>query len=173
MSRFESHLKKNIVNINKNLYITPSDSLYYEKIIRYIDPHSPEAHYKLGQKNERQGSLSKALIHYTEATAHIDSPYYLKAKKSSKILEDKINENNLKESVPALSSKSRIPMFAKSIIAFLLLFNLFLLFFLFGIDPMRATVSTLNSGTPEWMWFMKVLTFPMSSISLLMNLSMK
>jgi hypothetical protein len=143
MSRFENHLKKNLVNLKKNLYISPSDSLYYEKIIRYTDPHSPKAHYKLGQKYERQGFLSKALIHYTEA-AHIDSPYYFKAKKSIKILEEKINQNNSIESVQPLSRKPTIPMFVKSIIAFLLLFNLFLLFFLFGIDPLKATVSNVK-----------------------------
>jgi ATP-dependent Zn protease len=144
MSRFKNHLKKELININKNLYINPSDSLYYEKIIRYTDPHSPEAHYRLGQKHDRNGSLSKALFHYNEAASHSDSQYYSKAKSSIKKIEDKLKDNQSEKNVQPPKRKGRNPLFVKSIITFLIMFNLILLFILFGMDPMRATVSNMK-----------------------------
>lgn len=93
MTRFESHLKKNLVKINHNLYVSENDSSYYEKLLRYTDPYSPEAHFHQGQKLEKEGELGKALIHYYEA-AQIHSPYYHKAKKSISLLEDCIRLAN-------------------------------------------------------------------------------
>jgi tetratricopeptide (TPR) repeat protein len=74
-SRFKNHLDDNLVHIHKNLYISPGDPLYYEKVIRYLDPNSPEAHFKLGQKNQKKGNLPKAKFHYQETLRTYPSPY--------------------------------------------------------------------------------------------------
>lgn len=140
-------MKKNLVNIKKNLYINPSDPLYCEKVIRYIDPHSPEAHYMLGQKHEQKNSFSTALFHYKKA-ARFHSPYYLKAKHSIIEIENKLKGRVPEQlSAPSNPSRSHIPMFVKSLIVFLLLFNMLLLLLMFGPTPIRSTVSSVKQWT--------------------------
>jgi hypothetical protein len=146
LNRFDNHFKKNLVNINKNIYINPSDPLYCEKVIRYIDPHSPEAHYMLGQKHEQKNSFSTALFHYKKA-ARFHSPYYLKAKHSIIEIENKLQGRALEQSSSTNPSRSHIPMFVKSLIVFLLLFNILLLLFMFGSNPIRSTVSSVKQWT--------------------------
>lgn len=137
MNRFKHPSKKNLININSNLYINPSDPLYCEKILEYIDPHSGEAHFKLGEKNEEKGFFTTALYHYREA-AHLHSPYYLKAKKAITFIEERINctsyESDTNSSPTDTPTQSHTPMLFKSFIAFLLLFNSALLVLIFAIS---------------------------------------
>jgi hypothetical protein len=77
--RFASHLKKFIVPLKSNIYINPADPMYYEKIIRYVDRNSPEAHYYLGMKYVRAGSAEKAAYHLGQS-ARMDSTFGYKAR---------------------------------------------------------------------------------------------
>ncbi|GIP35773.1 lipopolysaccharide assembly protein LapB [Paenibacillus sp. J2TS4] len=86
LGRFPSYLKKNLVHIRHNLYLNRGDPAYYDKVLRYVDPSSAEAHYHLGQKYERQGNYSKALHHYLEAGPDLSSPYSLKARSAMRNL---------------------------------------------------------------------------------------
>lgn len=126
MNRFEHPSKKNLININKNLYINPSDPFYNEKIGEYIDPHSGEAHFKLGEKNEEKGFIPTALYHYREA-ARLHSPYNLKAKKAVTLIEDRINSSFYESEIVSTPTndpaKSYSPFLLKSLISFLLLLN--------------------------------------------------
>ncbi|MCT2535253.1 L,D-transpeptidase [Aquibacillus koreensis] len=140
MSRFESHLKQHLVKINKNIYVSKSDALYYEKMLRYGKHSSPEAHFLKAKQLEREGALGKALIHYNEA-AHIYSPYYTKAKQSLQELEMKMNS-------PIIPSQQSNPVkkrtIGKPLIITLLVLNIFLLLLLFWKDPISSVVSDMK-----------------------------
>lgn len=144
MTRFVSHLKKNLVKINHNLYVSENDSSYYEKLLRYTDPYSPDAHFHQGQKLEKEGELGKALIHYYEA-AQIHSPYYHKAKKSISLLEERIHSLENNQHLPQ-EQKTKIPVFIKIIIACLFILVLILSALLFW----RPTISTIASSIKQW-----------------------
>ncbi len=147
MSQFESHIKKNLENIHKNLYLSKSDPQYYEKILRYKDPSSSDAHFRLAQEYEEKGALVKAYIHYQKA-ADSDSPHYFKAKRAYKSLEEKINPpQNPLPMTSRPSPSGRVPMYIKSIIAFLLFINLILVAFLFW---KANPLSTIASSLKEW-----------------------
>ncbi|PFA68067.1 hypothetical protein CN378_08120 [Bacillus sp. AFS015802] len=147
MSRFDSHLKKNLLHIHKNIYLSKSDEYYHEKILRYHDPSSPEAHYLLGQKMEQKGHLVKAYKHYQEA-AGIYSPYYFKAKHACRNLEDQITEDIGQVPQPA---RTTLPLTVKIMLFFLLFINMFLLILLFFFPSFSGAISSSlkmwNTGT--------------------------
>ncbi|MCA1061076.1 L,D-transpeptidase [Rossellomorea aquimaris] len=147
MGRFDSHLKKNLLHIHKNIYLSKSDEQYHEKILRYHDPSSPEAHYLLGQKMEEKGLLVKAYKHYQEA-ANIYSPYYFKAKQACRLLEDQITGDMGQVQKPA---KAFLPFYAKVILCTLLIINVCLLILLFLFPSFSSTISSSlkmwNTGT--------------------------
>lgn len=62
--RFRNHLDDNLIHLHKNLFISPSDPMYHEKVIRYLDATSPEAHYKIGQNFKEEG-ISNELFFIT------------------------------------------------------------------------------------------------------------
>ena len=143
MSLFESHVKKNLVKLHKNLYLSKSDPEYYEKFLRYKDPQSPEAHYHLAKKWEEDGVLVKAYLHYEKA-AQVDSPYYHKAKTACKSLEEMMEPHHQELDTP---SPMKVPFHLKTIIASLILVNLFILGMLFWKgDSVRMAVAQLQ----EW-----------------------
>ncbi|OIJ22319.1 hypothetical protein BKP45_06680 [Anaerobacillus alkalidiazotrophicus] len=143
MSRFDSHLKRNLDKIDKNLYVSKNDSHYYEKIIRYNGPNTAEAHFRLAEHYEKEGFLVKAYNHYKEA-ADVNSPFYIKAKKASQLLENQMNVTSLHylEDEPTKMT----PLFARSTIIFLIIVNLLLLVILFG----KASLSAIASTTKKW-----------------------
>ncbi|WP_188205570.1 L,D-transpeptidase family protein [Alkalibacillus aidingensis] len=147
MGRFDSYLKKHLVKVDRNLYLSESDTQYYEKILRYKDPSSPEAHYYLGIKSEQEGLYEKAREHFQKVVKHADSPYYFKSRKSLKRLEDKINASKqLDRSSSTLTSPKKTPLLVKSIISFVIIFNLCILFLLlFWPKPIHGIVSSLKS----------------------------
>lgn len=124
--RFDSYLKKDLVRMNRNVYINPSDPLYYQKILQYLDPHCPKSHFNLGQKCEQSGLHDKAIFHYTEA-AKPDSPYWYEAKEAIKRLASIKNEINIEPTETNQTKKVRL---THSIILTLLFVNLILLFLL-------------------------------------------
>ncbi|MGM0843580.1 MAG: L,D-transpeptidase family protein [Bacillota bacterium] len=141
MSLFDSHVKKNLEKLHRNLYLSKSDPEYYEKILRYKDPQSPEAHYNLAKKWEEEGVLMKAYLHYQKA-AQADSPYYYQAKAACKSLEE-LMEPNHEES--DLSPSTTVPFYMKTIIASLILLNLCILGMLFWkADSIRLAASQLK-----------------------------
>ncbi|TMU83923.1 hypothetical protein FGG79_17375 [Bacillus sp. BHET2] len=149
MSRFESHLKKNLLNVHKNIYLSKDDENYYEKILRYHDPSSPEAHYHLGQKWEQKGAFVKAYKHYQQAM-NVHSPYYFKAKKANKHLEEQINLNQTTKNGQAPAKKA-LPLYVKVMVFTLLFINACLLILLFLYPPfssmISSTVKKWNTGT--------------------------
>ncbi len=151
MSRFESHLKKNLLNVHKNIYLSKNDEQYYEKILRYHDPTSPEAHYHLGQKLEQKGALIKAYIHYQQAS-NVHSPYYFKAKKACKLLEERIHSDKLSDNGQAPQpTKNSLPPYVKMIVFSLLFINACMLILFFLYPPFSRTISSTlknwNTGT--------------------------
>lgn len=138
MRRFDSHLKKDLLHIHKNIYLSKSDENYHEKILRYHDPSSPEAHYLLGQKMEQNGMLVKAYKHYKEA-ADVYSPYYFKARHACKLLENQITEDNGQVQQP---DKTSLPRYVKVILFSLLFINACLLILLFLYPSFSRSISS-------------------------------
>jgi len=153
--RFDHHIKKHLVCIHKNLYLNPGDPQYYEKILRYLDPHSDEAHYMVAKKYEQAGSMSKALFHYQEAAQSLSSPYYVKAKEAIRRIGKTNSASKSANESPSLGAqpkRRKLSTIAKSIIVCLLLFNFALLLLLLNIETTRAVVSSVKS----WMVGMEV-----------------
>ena len=65
--RFDSHLKRNLVQIENNVYINKTDSQYMDKLAKFYKAPSPDVHMCLGNENERAGQYEKALYHYQAA----------------------------------------------------------------------------------------------------------
>jgi lipoprotein-anchoring transpeptidase ErfK/SrfK len=142
-NRFKNHLNNGMVHLHKNLYINRGDPLYYEKVIRYLDSHSPEAHFKLGQKFERQGKVEKALFHYNECRKEYQSPFYSSSGSAIRRLERK-------ESLPIsdrpviYKSGAALRRLWKPILLMLLLLNVILWGLFYGRDSISRTVSALK-----------------------------
>ncbi|MFB6363120.1 L,D-transpeptidase family protein [Paenibacillus elgii] len=144
--RFKSPAADKLVRLHKNIYLNRSDPKYHEKVIAYLDPHSPEAHYKLGQYFENNGNIGKALQHYKEAMSTYPSPYYFPASGSIRRL--------TKENAPAIpqpqaasgtvaSRKKRNGAAAglKMLLLVLLFINVLLLALLYGPTAASKVVS--------------------------------
>jgi len=65
--RFDSHLKRNLVQIENNVYINKTDSQYMDKLAKFYKAPSPDVHMCLGSENEKAGQYEKALYHYQAA----------------------------------------------------------------------------------------------------------
>jgi hypothetical protein len=148
-SRFTNHLDDNLVHLHKNLYLSHGDPLYYEKVIRYLDAESPEAHFKLGQKHHKEGNLPKALYHYQETLRTYPSPYYAEARKALRQLTGKSGERQ--EAVePATArvttAESRSPLIT-AVLIILLLLNILIISLYFGADSIFKTISKLKPWT--------------------------
>jgi tetratricopeptide (TPR) repeat protein len=142
-SRFKNHLDENLVHLHKNLYISQGDPLYYEKVIRYLDPKSPEAHFQLGQKHQIKGNFKKALFHYKEVLRIYPSSYYSAAHKAVRHLEARQTEEAKRLQDVAVPKAPVMPPFLKMFLLVLLLVNLLLLLLYFGIKPISKTVSSM------------------------------
>jgi tetratricopeptide (TPR) repeat protein len=145
-SRFKNHLDDNLVHIHKNLYISPADPLYYEKVIRYLDPHSPEAHFKLGEKHQTKGNLPKAKFHYQEALRTYPSPYYSAANKALRLLTLKKGEKSAHaESAAAVEHADEVKSpFISMLLIVLLVLNILIVMLYFSADSISTTISKIK-----------------------------
>jgi lipoprotein-anchoring transpeptidase ErfK/SrfK len=149
-ARFNNHLKSNLMHLSKNLYLNRTDPLYYEKILRYSDPKSPEAHYHLAQKYEKAGDTVKALLHYQEAAKDSSSAFYANARDSIRRVNNKINPlQTLSRSNPPILVEvpRRMPKSSKILLTSIILFNLVLLLSLLNIDTLRSVVSSVKHAS--------------------------
>jgi tetratricopeptide (TPR) repeat protein len=145
-SRFKNHLDDNLVHIHKNLYISPADPLYYEKVIRYLDPYSPEAHFKLGQKHQTKGNLPKAKFHYQETLRTYPSPYYSAANKALRQLSLKTGEKSAHAESAAAEehvNEAKSP-FISMLLIVLLLLNILIVVLYFSADSISTTISKVK-----------------------------
>ncbi|WP_162463244.1 L,D-transpeptidase family protein [Paenibacillus psychroresistens] len=142
-ARFDNHLKTNLIHLHKNLYLNRTDPLFFEKVLRYADPKSPEAHYMLALKYENEGKSAKALLHYQEAMKDNKSSFYAKAKDRLRRFQRPIPASfPLKPAAPEIPRYS----FRKSPLFILMVCNLVLFFLLLNLEPLRAIVSTAMHG---------------------------
>jgi tetratricopeptide (TPR) repeat protein len=142
-SRFKNHLEEEMVHLQKNLYINRSDPRYYEKVIRYLDPHSPEAHYRLGQIFEKQGNMGKALYHYNECKKQYPSPYYFDSASAIHRLTPKDPAPIFDHPVIRQNNTSR-PRLWRNILLLLLLLNLIVWGLFFARETIFKSVSVLK-----------------------------
>jgi tetratricopeptide (TPR) repeat protein len=145
-SRFKNHLDDNLVHIHKNLYISPADPLYYEKVIRYLDPYSPEAHFKLGQKHQNKGNLPKAKFHYQETLRTYPSPYYSAANKALRQLSLKKGEKSAHAESAAAEehvNEAKSP-FISMLLIVLLVLNILIVVLYFSADSISTTISKVK-----------------------------
>lgn len=146
--RYKPPAADNLVHLHKNVYVNRSDPNYHEKVLRYLDPHSPEAHYRLGQQFEQGGETGKALFHYKEAMKTHPSPYYYPAYTAIRRLDQQVNpaapsyaKHGLSSSGP--ENRTFIPLFMKTLLIALLLLNLLLLAALYGPAAVSKAVSVV------------------------------
>ncbi|MBD0383059.1 L,D-transpeptidase family protein [Paenibacillus sedimenti] len=146
--RFRNHLDENLINLNKNLFISPSDPQYYEKVIRYLDSNSPEAHYKLGQKFELLGNRKRALFHYKEALKTYPSPFYSAANRAIHNMEQESAAAIAQDETAAYAEprKQLLSPFMKTLLIVLFVLNLLLVILFFGDQSIYKTISSLK----EW-----------------------
>jgi lipoprotein-anchoring transpeptidase ErfK/SrfK len=85
--RFGHPFDSNLVRLHKNLYMNRSDPRYYEKIIRYLNPTSPEAHYRIAQRFEAEGDTARAARHYMETMKQYPSDFYAPAARALRKLQ--------------------------------------------------------------------------------------
>lgn len=145
--RYKPPAADNLVHLHKNVYVNRSDPSYHEKVLRYLDPHSPEAHYRLGQQFEHEGETDKALFHYKEAMKTHPSPYYYPAYKAIRRLDKQFNPaaphgaGDVPSSAGPRTRRPFIPLFMKALLIALLLLNLLLLAALYGPSAVSKAVS--------------------------------
>ncbi|MFD0697011.1 L,D-transpeptidase family protein [Paenibacillus sp. GCM10027628] len=144
--RFRNHLDENLIHLNKNLYISPSDPQYYEKVIRYLDAHSPEAHFKLGQKFQLRGNRKRALFHYKEVLKTYPSPFYSAANRAIHNMEQEsaVQRASVEADSFAEPRKQLLPPFMKTLLIVLFVLNLLLVTLFFGDHPIYKTISSLK-----------------------------
>jgi lipoprotein-anchoring transpeptidase ErfK/SrfK len=142
-ARFNNHLKSNLIQLHKNLYLNRNDPRYYEKILRYTDPKSAEAHYMLAQKYEAEGNTAKALFHYQEVVKDKQTTFYAKAKDRMRQL-----QRPAATSLPFVpfAPKKRKIAYKRTPLFILMVCNLVLLFLLLNLEPLQAIVSSVMHG---------------------------
>jgi lipoprotein-anchoring transpeptidase ErfK/SrfK len=148
-ARFNNYLKSNLIHLHKNLYLNRTDPLYFEKILRYSNPKSAEAHYMLAQKYEKESNAAKALLHYQEAASDRLSPFYAKAKDRMRRIQRRDGSRDALTSFPTAPMALKKPriILRKPILTFLIAFNLILLsLLLLNLNTIRAVVSSVMSG---------------------------
>jgi tetratricopeptide (TPR) repeat protein len=165
--RFKNHLDSNLVHLHKNLYISQGDPQYYDKVIRYLDAHSPEAHFKLGQRYQKIGNMQRALFHFNEVLRTYPSPFYSPANRAIIEIEQKIiGEETKQEAVTASGfsfSDGRMTSFMKALLIVLLLLNVLVITLYFEADSISNTISK------HWPWGVgKDVTYESADIPYLM-----
>ncbi|KZE78915.1 hypothetical protein AV654_15600 [Paenibacillus elgii] len=144
--RFKSPAADKLVRLHKNIYLNRNDPKYHEKVITYLDPHSPEAHYKLGQYFENNGNIGKALKHYKEAMSTYPSPYYFPASGSIRRLTKEkapavpVSQAASGSTAPRTKSKGAAAGL-KMLLLVLLFINVLLLALLYGPTAVSKVVS--------------------------------
>ncbi|MBP1961671.1 L,D-transpeptidase family protein [Paenibacillus aceris] len=143
--RFRNHLDDNLIHLRKNLFISPADPLYYEKVIRYLDATSPEAHYKIGQKFQRKGNYKRAIFHYKEVLRTYPSPFYSAANRAIRHIEEEqaAHALNMQNAFPE-ETKRMLPQFMKTLLIVLLVLNLLLVVLFAGNQPLYKTISSMK-----------------------------
>ncbi|MFF2155461.1 L,D-transpeptidase family protein [Paenibacillus chitinolyticus] len=149
-NRFSHPLEPQLVRVNKNLYISRGDPQYFDKVIRYADKTSPEAHFRMGERAREQGNLPKALFHYQEVMKTYPSPFYSDANRAVHELA-KREESDLagvrKELEAATGSKFN--KFLRTFLYALIVINLVLLVILLSGAGHKQTASAAENGKPS------------------------
>ncbi|WP_199620921.1 tetratricopeptide repeat protein [Paenibacillus alkalitolerans] len=128
---FRSYVKKNIIPLQRNLYINPADPYYYEKIIQYIDRNSPEAHFHLAQNCLQLNDLEKAIYHFNQCI-QTNSRFYYKAKSILERLPQPEQLNaDVKNNLIRTYGKQKILIFLSGAVLGLLLMFLYIAFIVF------------------------------------------
>lgn len=150
--RFPSPSTQQLVHLRKNLYVNRHDPMYHEKVIRYLDPHSPEAHYRLAQHFDQKGLQLKALYHYKQTMKVYPSPFYYQASAAIRRLEK--NAADQAEAAAAASAATPMqraerafPLFLKVLIMTLLFINIALLLIFYAPSAVSRSVTALSPFT--------------------------
>ncbi|SDC01618.1 L,D-transpeptidase catalytic domain [Paenibacillus sp. UNCCL117] len=147
--RFPSPSSDQLVRLRKNLYLNRFDPLYHEKVIRYLDPHSPEAHFRLAQHYEQKEMRKKAILHYQQAMHTYPSDYYYQASASIRRLIKQEEEHHFAdasaaEEETAAREERVLPLFLKVLLLTLLLVNVVLLLLFFTPPSLTKVVTFLK-----------------------------
>lgn len=143
--RFQHHLAGQIEHLHKNLYLNRSDPMYYEKVLRYLDPASPEAHYRVGQKYESRGNFAKAADHYRQCLRQRSSDYANFASRALRRLEADPRENAEERREERPSAASGFPVkTAAFLLALILMMSIVLLVLSLRPGSVSATLSALK-----------------------------
>ncbi|MEC0232487.1 L,D-transpeptidase [Paenibacillus alba] len=143
--RFRNHLDDNLIHLHKNFFVSPSDPQYYEKVIRYLDANSPEAHFKIGQKFQLKGNVKRAVFHYKEVLRTYPSPFYSAANRAIQHLDQQqaAHAASLQLAFPG-KNKPLLPPFMKTLLLVLLVLNLMLVLLFVGDSPIYKTISKMK-----------------------------
>ncbi|OAS16311.1 L,D-transpeptidase family protein [Paenibacillus oryzisoli] len=143
--RFRNQLDDHLVHLHKNLFISHGDPNYHEKVIRYLDANSPEAHFNLGQKFREKGNWKRARFHYKEVLKTYPSPFYSAANRAIHLLDQQqaAHTANLEQTLPG-KSKPLLPPFMKMLLLVLLILNVILVIFFAGNQAIPRTISSLK-----------------------------
>ncbi|NQX58530.1 L,D-transpeptidase family protein [Paenibacillus qinlingensis] len=143
--RFRNQLDDHLVHLHKNLFISHADPLYHEKVIRYLDANSPEAHFNLGQKFREKGNWKRARFHYKEVLKTYPSPFYSAANRAIQLLDQQqaTHVANLEQTLPA-KQKPLLPPFMKMLLLVLLILNVLLVLFFAGNQAIPRTISQMK-----------------------------
>ncbi|MGG1517311.1 L,D-transpeptidase family protein [Paenibacillus oryzisoli] len=144
--RFRNQLDDHLIHLHKNLYISQSDPLYYEKVIRYLDASSPEAHYNLGQKFQLKGNWKRAFFHYKEVLKTYPSPFYSAANRALHQMNQQQAAHTANLSAVGAVRKPLLPPFMKKLLIVLAVINMLLLLVLaLGGGAMHSSVSKMKA----------------------------
>jgi hypothetical protein len=143
--RFRNQLDDHLVHLHKNLFISHADPLYHEKVIRYLDANSPEAHFNLGQKFREKGNWKRARFHYKEVLKTYPSPFYSAANRAIHLLDQQqaTHVANLEQTLPE-KRKPLLPPFMKMLLLVLLILNVILVLFFAGDHAISRTISKMK-----------------------------
>lgn len=143
--RFRNQLDDNLVHLHKNLFISHADPLYHEKVIRYLDANSPEAHFNLGQKFREKGNWKRARFHYKEVLKTYPSPFYSAANRAIHLL-DQQQDTHVASLEQTLLEKRKplLPPFMKMLLLVLLILNVILVLFFAGDHAISRTISKMK-----------------------------
>ncbi|CAN7684041.1 L,D-transpeptidase family protein [Paenibacillus sp. LjRoot56] len=143
--RFRNQLDDHLVHLHKNLFISHADPLYHEKVIRYLDANSPEAHFNLGQKFREKGNWKRARFHYKEVLKTYPSPFYSAANRAIHLLDQQqaTHVANLEQTLPE-KQKPLLPQFMKMLLLVLLILNFLLVMFFAGDQAIPRTISKMK-----------------------------
>ncbi|MFC0213986.1 L,D-transpeptidase family protein [Paenibacillus chartarius] len=144
--RFSNPLKHQLVRIRHNLYIHRSDPRYDEKVIRFLNPDAPEAHYRLAQKLESEGDPGKAIHHYRESMKRYPSDYYYRAAGAIRRLGAAEPAAAAHTAHPNPKKELRTPyVVMAAILLLLIVFNTILLILLLNSSYTERTASLLQN----------------------------